>query len=587
MTRPTPPLARWPWWAVGITALAGLVITLLVEQHALRGQHAQAQEHFRQQVENLHHHVEDELRVISEVLDSIRALHAVSDEISPTALNEFVTLAMAHQRRVLGGFGFAQRISHRLREALEESHRAAPETGYKITEWSPTGDSLRPAQLRPIYYPLTWQDSAHALQVPTGFDFGGFPAATEAIQRMASAPQTVIVPQPIPNVFGTTYWIFSPIFHAPRSADPEQASSTFIGFAIGLLEPEPLLQRAAERSGLSPDYAYALTPPTAAEPGTPSATTAGHEWRAVREIPVLDRHWMLTVQRAAPPLPTRIWTILLTGLSLTLLVTSQLAWIADRHRRVAHEVQLRTRELQTANEQLAAEMQERSRLENALREATAAERRQLGRDLHDSLGQKLTGAVFLSRSLVQRCTAHDPDGAAHAQQLNATLKESVQQVRDLARGLAPIELHGEGLADALPQLAREISGLFSVRCTVEHAADTPWPTQPMVQETLYMIAREAVYNAARHGQPDMITIHWQRDNADHVCLTISDDGTGMPAPQTEGCGLGIHSMRQRAHSLQAELRLEPNTPRGTRVICRCPTAHIYGPESTPPARDSA
>lgn len=575
---PTAAPVRKAWWAVGITALLGIGLTVFIEHHALKIQRAQLEQYLEQEADTLRGNVEDELRIIKDVLDSIRALHAVSDEISPAALDEFVERGMVHQRSVLGGFGFAQRISHRLRQALEEAHHTTPKTGYLITEWSSTDEAIVTAEPRPVYFPLTWQDSVRALQVPNGFDFGGFPPAADAVRHMLTARQPVIVSQPIPGHTPPMHWIFSPIFYEPRSTLPEPIPPTFISFSVGLLDPARLLQQAAERSGLSPAFHYALTPPPHTAEEVPIHSEATTDWHYVRDIPVLDHHWTLTVHRPAMPLPARLWTVLLAGLSITGLITSQLAWIADRHRRVTREVQLRTRELQAANSQLATEMRERSRLEKALREATEEERRQLGRDLHDSLGQKLTGAVYLSRSLANRMADQDPVDADHARQLNATLKESVQQVRALAHGLAPIELQAEGLADALPQLADEITGLFAIPCTVHRVPDAPWPTSKVVQEALYLIAREAAYNAVRHGKPHSLAIHWQRADADHMALTIVDDGSGLPDPVPEGHGLGIHSMRQRALGLQADLRLEPNTPQGTRVICRCPNAHIYSAE---------
>ncbi len=565
-----PSPVRGGWWMVGLTLLAGVAITLVVWQRTIERQVVAVRDQFQREAATLRANIVDELRITTEVLDSIRALHAVSDEIHPAALEEFVQRGMAHQRAILGGFGFAQRISHPLRRALEEAYREAPATGYLIREWNESDFEVVPAVNRPVYFPLTWQTDDEILHVPVGFDLAAFSAAAEAIQQMVERRGAVLVPRPIPVASPPQHWIFSPIFQRTIAGLPEVADRPLLGFAVGLLHIDILRQRAKERSGLPDDLHFTLMPVADDDidpyqrVGTPPET-----WHYLQEVAVLDQTWALTVERTGPVAPARAWGVWAAGFSITGLVASQLVLLIGRQRRIAQEVQTRTAELETANRQLADEMRERSRLEHLMGEARSRERRQLGRDLHDSLGQKLAGAVYLSRSLVRRVEPHDPDGADHARQLNATLKEAVQQVRGLARGLAPVDLQGEGLGDALHELAKEVAGVFSVDCTVSCEPSLSWPTAPHVAEPLYFIAREAAYNAARHGKPQHIDIKWQPDDHDGVAMIIEDDGTGLPVPVPSG-GLGLQNMRHRAELLQGILEWADRPPHGVRVIGRFP-----------------
>ncbi len=123
------------------------------------------------------------------------------------------------------------------------------------------------------------------------------------------------------------------------------------------------------------------------------------------------------------------------------------------------------------------------------------EKARIGRDLHDSLGQKLTGVMYLFSAYRQK----SGDGQEEADQIAATLKEAVSQVRRIARGLAPVALTEDGLPDALRRLAEESSALFGQ--SVEFYAEREGrPRDAATAEHLYLIALEAVSNAVKHGQ---------------------------------------------------------------------------------------
>ncbi|HEY8240879.1 MAG TPA: sensor histidine kinase, partial [Kiritimatiellia bacterium] len=227
-----------------------------------------------------------------------------------------------------------------------------------------------------------------------------------------------------------------------------------------------------------------------------------------------------------------------------------------------HVVSVRTADLQNANERIEKEMQERLRLENEILEVSSSEKERVGRDLHDSLGQKLTGAAFLSRALIDRFPDADADGKDSARKINEIIKETVTQVRRIARGLSPVELGEEGLIDALRLLAEETEQTCGISCTFKTAGDSPARTGSVALH-LYHIAQEAISNAVRHGKARHITIA-----LDPGSMSIDDDGTGMPADATKHGGMGLKLMRYRAAMIGGSLDIGNRTGGGTRLTCR-------------------
>ncbi len=558
---------RWPWALALITALAGVAITVFAWTRMTAREEVEALQRFRLEAETLRHNTERELTLFREVLDSIRALHGLSGEIRPEALEEFVERGMVHQRQVLGAFGFAQRIHHPLREALETAYAESEELGYRIVQPGPD-QTWTPAGVRPVYFPLTWQNRPEALGTPIGFDFSSLASARQAIDRMQMTGRMALVLEPADPARSDrrTHWVFSPIAYSRPEVDLRPAPGVMIGFAVGLLKPEEILSRAAAMTVPSPGLRLDMTPATEADEVTEFAERVHGEWRYQHPIEVIDTVWRFQCRQPVSIPGRQSGAVLLAGLLITALMTSQLLIIAGRTRRIEDEVQARTEELRKAKGQVEAQMQERARLEGEMSDLATKERQKLGRDLHDSLGQKLTGAVFLSRSLLSHFRESDDAQEPHAQTLNKTLKDAVGQVRAMAKGLAPITLSDENLGEALAQLAEEMTDLYGVSCEVGELSDEV-SVDSKSKEQLYLIAREAANNAARHADPGRVLIALKRDS-DGVELSVEDDGKGVPPEIADHPGMGLRIMRHRARLIGAELRIEPGPRGGTRVVCR-------------------
>src|SRR6056297_106659 len=144
---------------------------------------------------------------------------------------------------------------------------------------------------------------------------------------------------------------------------------------------------------------------------------------------------------------------------------------------------------------IVRDISERRRLELEVLRIADEERRRIGQDLHDGLGQQLTGIGLLARGLARQLEADGSPAADEAREITEFIKEADEYARGLARGLVPVELEANGLAAALTRLAATAERLFDITCTVEAVgtdagiAAVPHPTH------LFRIAQEAVSNA--------------------------------------------------------------------------------------------
>jgi PAS domain S-box-containing protein len=219
---------------------------------------------------------------------------------------------------------------------------------------------------------------------------------------------------------------------------------------------------------------------------------------------------------------------------------------------------------------LGHDVTERSRLEREILEVRARERQRIGQDLHDGLGQQLTGMGFLVRALGRKLETLGLAEAEDARILQERTAEALAQTRLLARGLLPISFDPAGLAAALDELAASARDLFHLEC--EPLID---PAVRVDNEDvalhLYHIAREAVTNAARHANARRVTVQLARTD-EGARLTITDDGSGIPDVARRGEGSGLRIMGYRAHLMQGSIAVERGPERGTVVRCNVPLA---------------
>ena len=216
-------------------------------------------------------------------------------------------------------------------------------------------------------------------------------------------------------------------------------------------------------------------------------------------------------------------------------------------------------------EKLQEEIRQCNRLEKELLEAGEREQRRIGHDLHDSLGQQLTATVLAGKVLAKKLTDKSAPEFAAADRLVVMIEESIELTRKLARSLHPIELEANGLADALQNLAANISKAFNVSCRFETSGVTAL-TSPEANSHLYRIAQEAVSNAIRHGRARNLVIALA-GSGKKIMLAVTDDGAGLSADARAKKGMGLRIMDYRAGMIGATFDIQNLPAGGTRAVC--------------------
>jgi PAS domain S-box-containing protein len=211
---------------------------------------------------------------------------------------------------------------------------------------------------------------------------------------------------------------------------------------------------------------------------------------------------------------------------------------------------------------------ERKRLEKTILEISAREQRRIGQDLHDGLGQHLTGIAFMSKVQEHKLMEKGLPEAGDAAKIVNLVNEAIHKTRELARGLSPVVSDAHGLMSALQQWAGEVEDLFAVSCRFQYF--TPVLIHDDTVAThLYYIAREAVNNAIKHGHAREILIRLAALGQQGT-LCIEDNGCGIGKIAPGNKGMGMHLMNHRARMVGGSLEVQPASTGGTVVICMFP-----------------
>jgi len=251
----------------------------------------------------------------------------------------------------------------------------------------------------------------------------------------------------------------------------------------------------------------------------------------------------------------------------------------EKYRRHLEElVHARTAELSQTNIKLMQEIEQRKQLESQLLQISEREQRSIGQELHDSIGQQLTGIAFMVKVLEKRLEKKLPDEAQNAAEIAKLVNQATEQTRGLAKGLHPIDLDAGSLDSALHDLAVTSEHLFSISCRFE-SKKTVVPADTNTAVNLYRIAQEAVSNAVKHGKAKNITISLT-SNQDNSILIIENDGIDFPAKPHKTDGMGLKIMNHRAEIIHASIDIKKREPAGTIVKCIFNTKNTHQNQET-------
>ncbi len=211
------------------------------------------------------------------------------------------------------------------------------------------------------------------------------------------------------------------------------------------------------------------------------------------------------------------------------------------------------------------DMTEQQRLQHHLMEAVEAEQARIGHDLHDGVGQLLTGIGAMTEVLQLRLTGAQHEEAGRIFEL---VRQAIHQVRQLSRNMSPAAVMHRDLSASLILLADTVRTSLRRNCVCDLDADVNI-TEPTQSTHLFRIAQEAVNNAIRHGNPETVTITLRREDATNGILEIFNDGATFDCkPGSASDSIGMRVMNYRANLIQAELSTTCPPGGGVRIACK-------------------
>ena len=217
------------------------------------------------------------------------------------------------------------------------------------------------------------------------------------------------------------------------------------------------------------------------------------------------------------------------------------------------------------------DVSERKRLEQEITEATSRERRRFGSDLHDGLGQELTGISLLLRSFARELGTANGALLPQLNELIGLVNHAIQATRTLAMGLSPATPARDGFVAALSSLASWSRAQFGIDVELRLAVPPDLRVDEASATHLYLIAQEAILNAVKHGHAQAVIVSLRVANQ-VISLAIADNGSGLPKPPLPASGMGLKIMEYRAGMIGGSIQIKNRKNGGTRVRCLCPLA---------------
>ena len=231
-----------------------------------------------------------------------------------------------------------------------------------------------------------------------------------------------------------------------------------------------------------------------------------------------------------------------------------------------------------------ASMENLRKLSSSIQHLREEERTRISREIHDELGQHLTGLKMQLR-LIEDHLSHTAGNSTNRAidelvEAAAMVDDTIASVRRIASGLRPLVLDHLGLAAALDEEAEQFSRRTGIRCFLTVCGiDREIPSE--VETTTFRIFQESLTNVARHAHARRIDAEFStRDNV--LTLTIQDDGVGIePTVLEHPDSLGLVGMSERAADVGGSVKIDTSTGRGTKVVLTIPLDPAKPPAPAP------
>jgi signal transduction histidine kinase len=211
---------------------------------------------------------------------------------------------------------------------------------------------------------------------------------------------------------------------------------------------------------------------------------------------------------------------------------------------------------------------ERRHLEKEILDITEREREFIGQEMHDGMGQVLTGIAVKCKGLALKLKGKSSEVMKDALVISKLANDAIAQTRDLAKMLYPVDIETGGLVSALKTLAASTEENMAVTCRFQY--DKSVSVKNLVEaKQIYRIVQEAITNAVRHGKADNININLYLTKKGTV-LAIENDGLGFPKLSPSRKGFGLKIMQYRTDLIGGSLDIRKGNKGGTVVTCIFP-----------------
>lgn len=209
---------------------------------------------------------------------------------------------------------------------------------------------------------------------------------------------------------------------------------------------------------------------------------------------------------------------------------------------------------------------ERVQMEMDIVNLQEKEQQKIGVELHDGLSHYLLGIAIRSRMLSEKLRKKNEDDEKEAKEIENQINKAIEETRNLARGLFFVELEDENIKTLLKNIKNNIETRYKINCFIEIDKSIEKIENNVISQFFYII-QEAVNNSVKHSKAKNININIKDEN-NYLCLTIKDDGIGLPINLNTKAGMGINIMKYRARIIGASFNISKGESVGTEVRCK-------------------
>ena len=246
------------------------------------------------------------------------------------------------------------------------------------------------------------------------------------------------------------------------------------------------------------------------------------------------------------------WIVLLIGLVIVAVLGS--TSIMQRNKRKAQA------------EKDAAIIEERDKGTQAVFIAQEEERKRISKDLHDGVGQQLSGLKMAFQKVSKGLLSENPKRSKELEKLSGILSESADEVRSISHQMMPKSLIELGLIEAVGDMLQKGLGMTGIEYDFEHFGITERLAEN-IEVSLYRVCQELINNIIKHSEAKKVHVQLFK-NQKKVIMVVEDDGKGIKAKNVNGQGL--LNMRSRVNTLKGEINLEASPNSGTLATIRIP-----------------